>query len=196
MGIKVKLKPNSIEVIDNGGFESLAIKAYIHSFLKNIKAEDVKEWMHKEVDRIIRRARIEEEKEEIKKIEKDTKFISEVKPKKINIQVKVYDYSNYDPQLCRNGGKYVFWTTYVLKNGKWERYYETSAEFEFCPYSGKFTSCVNCPQYDRETRTCHETPVLVDSDKVEEEIKEALKNKDMEVGIIINDREFLLQKEV
>ena len=65
--------------------------------------------------------------------------------KKINLdnikRVRFCDYTEYDSNLCNNGGCYGFWTDYNrLENGKWEVSYGTTADFEYCPVSPDFHS--------------------------------------------------------
>ena len=64
---------------------------------------------------------------EIKKAVRDSKVI------------RIYDYSEYNPDLCNNGGCYEYWDKYEkLDNGKFRVSYHTSAEFKFCPVCGMF----------------------------------------------------------
>lgn len=71
---------------------------------------------------------------------------------KVIKKAKAYDYRNYDPARCRNGGWYGFWTTYELSNEKELRLgleteplyavsYGTTAEFDYCEYCGSWSSC-------------------------------------------------------
>ena len=53
--------------------------------------------------------------------------------------VRFNDYTDYDPCLCNNGGRYGFWTDYTkTKAGDWEITYHTTAEFTYCPSCGRF----------------------------------------------------------
>jgi hypothetical protein len=60
--------------------------------------------------------------------------------------------TNYDPDLCRNGGHYSFWQKleYVGETEgtpAYRRSFHTSADFEYCSMCGNFGSC-SCEDYD------------------------------------------------
>ena len=53
--------------------------------------------------------------------------------------VRFNDFSDYESGLCNNGGHYGFWTDYTrLPDGRWERSFGTTADFQFCPCCGSF----------------------------------------------------------
>lgn len=55
--------------------------------------------------------------------------------------VRLSDDSEYDSELCRNGGAYGFWTDYNrMEDGRWYISYGTTADFEFCPVCGSFNN--------------------------------------------------------
>ena len=56
-------------------------------------------------------------------------------------RVRFNDYTDYDSNLCNNGGCYGFWTDYDrLENGNWEISYGTTADFLYCPCCGSFNN--------------------------------------------------------
>mgnify|MGYP001624928302 CR=1 FL=1 len=70
--------------------------------------------------------------------------------------VRLSDYSNYDCNLCNNGGKYGFWTDYdLIGNDLWEVSYHTTSDFEYCPVCGTFGDC-NCEDGDYRQITTSE----------------------------------------
>lgn len=64
-------------------------------------------------------------------------------------KVVVTDWSDYDPDLCNNGGRYAYYTEYAKQDdGLWAVSYDTSSDLEFCPCCGRF-GCDECDEYER-----------------------------------------------
>jgi len=95
---------------------------------------------------------------------------------KVIKKAKTYDYRNYDPARCRNGGWYGFWTTYELSNESELRLgldteplyavsYGTTAEFSYCEYCGSWSGC-GC---DKTPAIVTEKRLLADMRRVEED---------------------------
>ena len=57
--------------------------------------------------------------------------------KEIDI-VRFVDYTNYDPELSHNGGRYGFWTDYKRVGEGWKIEYNTTSDMEYCPCCGMF----------------------------------------------------------
>ena len=82
-------------------------------------------------------------------------------------EVIITDYSDYDSELCNNGGKYSYSTHYTkLKKNRWEVGYTSSAEFDMC-YS--------CGRWDCRDDYCE--CQIVDDMAVKKEIANKKKNE-------------------
>lgn len=68
--------------------------------------------------------------------------------KNINV-IKVVNDSEFNPELCNNGGAYRYWTEYTRTvNDVWEVTEHTSGEF--CPYCGSWECSGECsPEAER-----------------------------------------------
>lgn len=54
-------------------------------------------------------------------------------------KIRFNDFSEYDSEKCRNGGRYGFWTQYDRIEGEvFEVTYGTTADFAYCPCCGSF----------------------------------------------------------
>lgn len=54
-------------------------------------------------------------------------------------KITFYDYSEYFPELCNDGGAYGFFTIYMrISNDEWKISYKTTADFDYCPVCGCF----------------------------------------------------------
>ena len=54
-------------------------------------------------------------------------------------KIRFSDYSDYDPNLCHDGGRYGFWTDYIREeSGNYRIEYGTTSDMEFCPCCGSF----------------------------------------------------------
>lgn len=54
--------------------------------------------------------------------------------------IRLSDYSDYDPDLANDGGKYAFWTDYRRFKNDWIVEYGTTADFDYCPICGTFAT--------------------------------------------------------
>lgn len=73
-------------------------------------------------------------------------------PNRIN-KVRVYDFTEYDPELCCNGGAYEYHITYTrIKKDVWQVSHGTSADFEYCPATGSFIN--GCPYRFKSCSKC------------------------------------------
>lgn len=60
-------------------------------------------------------------------------------------KIRINDFSSYDERFCNNGGAYGFWVDYVEQpDGQFAVYYGTTAEFDYCPYCGRFGDDCGC----------------------------------------------------
>lgn len=76
---------------------------------------------------------------------------------KIPSVVKVTDYSDYDPYLCNNGGKYWYAEKYSMQDdGKYLVSYSTSADMQYCVCCGQFghSECENDIYVSEEELRC------------------------------------------
>lgn len=65
------------------------------------------------------------------------------------VVINITDYTDYDPDRCNDGGAYSFTTRYIYHDrASFERYYLTSADMDYCPYCGCFTSTCDCEEPD------------------------------------------------
>lgn len=65
-------------------------------------------------------------------------------------RVRLYDFTDYEPAYSNNGGCYYFITGYRhIGVDKWEKYYATSADMDYCPICGNFGRC-SCDESDYE----------------------------------------------
>lgn len=74
-------------------------------------------------------------------------------------KVVVTDWSDYDPDLCSNGGKYAYYTEYARNDdGTWAVSYGTSADFGYRSCCGVFGECEcdSCDSSDFEHITTSE----------------------------------------
>ena len=70
------------------------------------------------------------------------------------LTIRITDISNYDPDMCNNGGKYSFTTRYEeQKDGKFEVCYSTSSEIRLCPVCGQGNS------WDKLECDCGDAPL-------------------------------------
>ena len=92
-------------------------------------------------------------------------------------KVTVVNWTDYDPNLCCNGGKYLYETIYRRRNdGKWDILYGTSADFEFCPYCGMFGDSCGCDH-----------PEQASMDDVQSEMVRYKDNPNFTVEIVYED---------
>lgn len=92
-------------------------------------------------------------------------------------KVTIVDWSEYDPNLCCNGGKYMYETTYHRRSsGEWDVLYSTSADFEFCPYCGMFGDGCGCTHPEQSTTA-----------EVMKQISSAKDDPDFTVEMIMDD---------
>ena len=65
-------------------------------------------------------------------------------------KVESYNYSDYDSDLCRNGGRYGFSTFYTRQSKGWEVKHTTTADMSYCSYCGSFGHSCGCsgPHYE------------------------------------------------
>lgn len=90
----------------------------------------------------------------------------------LNKAYKVYisDYSDYDPNLCHNGGKYSYTLIGVKKsNREWRVWYSTSSDIAFCSRYGKFQKCMS---YYWDCFDCDNGEDIVTQDKLIEMIND------------------------
>ena len=79
-------------------------------------------------------------------------------------KVRFNDYTSYNPDFCRNGGCYGFWTNFTwIEDGLFAVSYGTTADFEFCRVCGTFG---NHTEWDDERReyyySCGEYEVVTE----------------------------------
>ena len=80
-------------------------------------------------------------------------------------RVRFCDYTEYDPNLCNNGGCYGFWTNYNrLPNGKWQVSYGTTADFSYCPVCGSFDDHYD---YEEDKYSCGDFEQITESELLE-----------------------------
>lgn len=58
--------------------------------------------------------------------------------------VRVRDYSDYDSELCHDGGRYATGVDFYRHEDGWERQEYTSGDY--CPYCGSFDCCGSCEE--------------------------------------------------
>lgn len=82
-------------------------------------------------------------------------------------KVKLWDYSNYSPDGCSNGGNYGFSESYYYDSEKncWEIVYGTTADFQYCPFCGSFMN-----DYSDDKCPCGEEPEYITGAKLAERI--------------------------
>ncbi len=81
-------------------------------------------------------------------------------------KILIQDYDNYCPYKACNGGQYLFESEYTkIGDNKFEEEHYTSAEFDYCPIYGTFTSCESCPDYDID-KGCMAKPDIVNLDEI------------------------------
>ena len=77
---------------------------------------------------------------------------------KINDTIKVVsitDYTEYREGHNHTDGQYSYTDKYRrISHDLWELTYSTSADFSYCPVSGGFEECENCPCYEDGEYTC------------------------------------------
>ncbi len=82
-------------------------------------------------------------------------------------KVSVYDYSDYDPDLCNNGGRYGYTVNYERSPEGWTVSHSTTADFDYCPVCGSFN---NHRYYNEDTDlyeySCGDFEVLSDYDVI------------------------------
>ena len=76
-------------------------------------------------------------------------------------RITVRDYSDYDSNLCHDGGHYATGVTFIRHADGWERREYTSGDY--CPYCGSFDCCGSCEE--AETARAER---LTDSEVMEE----------------------------
>lgn len=59
-------------------------------------------------------------------------------------RITVRDYSDYDSNLCHDGGHYATGVTFIRHADGWERREYTSGDY--CPYCGSFDCCGDCEE--------------------------------------------------
>ena len=59
-------------------------------------------------------------------------------------RITVRDYSDYDSDLCHDGGHYAVGVTFIRHPDGWERREYTSGDY--CPYCGSFDCCGDCEE--------------------------------------------------
>ena len=59
-------------------------------------------------------------------------------------RITVRDYSDYDSDLCHDGGHYATGVTFIRHADGWERREYTSGDY--CPYCGSFDCCGSCEE--------------------------------------------------
>jgi hypothetical protein len=63
------------------------------------------------------------------------------------VRISFFDYSDFDPSLCRNGGKYGDETRYVaVGEGKYRMEFHSTAD-DTCPMCGNKLRGVCCDEY-------------------------------------------------
>ena len=76
-------------------------------------------------------------------------------------RITVRDYSDYDSDLCHDGGHYAVGVTFIRHSDGWERQEYTSGDY--CPYCGSFDCCGSC-----EEAEAAQAERLTDSEVMEE----------------------------
>ena len=76
-------------------------------------------------------------------------------------RITVRDYSDYDSDLCHDGGHYATGVTFIRHADGWERREYTSGDY--CPYCGSFDCCGSC-----EEALAAEAERLTDSEVMDE----------------------------
>ena len=76
-------------------------------------------------------------------------------------RITVRDYSDYDSDLCHDGGHYAVGVTFIRHPDGWERREYTSGDY--CPYCGSFDCCGSC-----EEAEAAQAERLTDSEVMEE----------------------------
>lgn len=59
-------------------------------------------------------------------------------------RITIRDYSDYDSNLCHDGGHYATGVTFIRHPDGWERQEYTSGDY--CPYCGSFDCCGSCEE--------------------------------------------------
>jgi hypothetical protein len=80
------------------------------------------------------RRRVEKARARSRKVERElTLKLSKAR------EVLVFDDSRFEPGRCNNGGQYRFVERFTQRQpGCWELSFQTTAEFDFCPFCGEF----------------------------------------------------------
>jgi len=89
--------------------------------------------------------------------------------------VEIYDYTNFCPQKCCDGGMYWYAKRFHKKNKNFEIEYETSAWLDYCPVYGLFQDCWNCPYFDKDERECCAPPETATTEEVVAEVINSVK---------------------
>lgn len=76
-------------------------------------------------------------------------------------RITIRDYSDYDSNLCHDGGHYATGVTFIRRPDGWERREYTSGDY--CPYCGSFDCCGSC-----EEAEAAEAERLTDSEVMDE----------------------------
>lgn len=67
----------------------------------------------------------------------------------MRVRIMLQDTTHYDPELCETGGRYLYRTFFVREgDGVWRVSYWCSADFPFCPHSGRFEECREDCKYE------------------------------------------------
>ena len=91
-------------------------------------------------------------------------------------KITIVDLSDFDASGSINGGNYAYSTIYERTfHAMWKVTYETSAEFDFCPFCGQFGR-----HFDEDGEPWCEQK-LVPTKEVEVAIRQALQNEKFEV---------------
>lgn len=62
-------------------------------------------------------------------------------------KVIINDFSDFEAEKSRDGGRYGFWTNFNrVDDEKWEVTYGTTADFDFCPYCGNWGDSCGCDE--------------------------------------------------
>lgn len=88
--------------------------------------------------------------------------------------VIITDLSEYDGDRCNNGGCYSFTDEFCYNENlnTYQKFYSTSADFEYCYICGGFQSCSQCGMYDREEGECISKPDTATWEEIEKIIQE------------------------
>lgn len=62
-------------------------------------------------------------------------------------KIKVRDWSEYDPDHCRDGGQYGFGQNWVRHGNNWQLKEWTTGDF--CPYCHSFGCCGDCREAEQ-----------------------------------------------